>query len=227
MLTAAVTVALSLTAAACDAGDGTRLQTPVAQTTLPPPDTAPLPSVALDDGIGEAGNIDPVPPGGELELEEFEVPASTQATFQLFAPWVDGAAIDARYTCDGLDIAPALSWNGVPEGTAELAIVVTDQDDLSSGQAFIHWVIGGIDPSLDRLDEGAVPPGALQGINFFGDVGYSGPCPPPGETHEYRFTLYALEQQLEAIDGSPSAEILDLVTTVSIGAVSATVTATR
>lgn len=216
-----------MTVAACDTGDGTRLQPPTDQTTLPPPDTAPLPSVAIDDALGQVGDIDPVLPGDSLVLDEFDVPPSTEADFQLFAPWADGGSIDPRYTCDGSDLSPTMSWSGVPDGTVELALAVVDISDQSAGRPFIHWVVGGIDPSLERLDEGSVPNGALQGINFFGDVGYTGPCPNPGERHEYRFTLYALGQQLEAIDTSPSGEILDLVDTVAIAAVSTTGIAMR
>jgi len=32
-----------------------------------------------------------------------------------------------------------------------------------------------------------------QGVNDFGEVGYGGPCPPPGPAHHYVFTLYALD----------------------------------
>jgi hypothetical protein len=41
-----------------------------------------------------------------------------------------------------------------------------------------------------------LPSGARQGINDGGDIGYSGPCPPPGGPHRYFFRLYALDTAL-------------------------------
>jgi Raf kinase inhibitor-like YbhB/YbcL family protein len=41
-------------------------------------------------------------------------------------------------------------------------------------------------------------------MNGFRKVGWGGPCPPSG-THRYRFTLYALDQELGIAD-TPSAE---------------------
>jgi hypothetical protein len=40
-------------------------------------------------------------------------------------------------------------------------------------------------------------PGALQGVNDFGRIGYDGPSPPPGHgTHHYHFRLHALDIML-------------------------------
>ena len=50
------------------------------------------------------------------------------APFTMVAPWQDGAEIPVLNTCDGDDVSPALSWAGVPDGTVELALVVTDDD---------------------------------------------------------------------------------------------------
>ena len=133
------------------------------------------------------------------------------------APWLDGATIDPRHTCDGEDVAPAVSWGGAPPGTAEIAIAMVDDSAVSDGQPFVHWVIGGIDPAEIALVEGDVPPGAIQALNFFGDVGYGGPCPPPGdEPHLYRLTAYALNQQLELADGDTATEFLATIATISI-----------
>jgi phosphatidylethanolamine-binding protein (PEBP) family uncharacterized protein len=35
------------------------------------------------------------------------------------------------------------------------------------------------------------------GLNDFGNNSYDGPCPPPGETHHYRFVVYALKQAIK------------------------------
>ena len=201
-------------AAACDSRDGTRLQEPAAATTLPPVDTTPLPSVPIEAGELPAEAID-----GSLTTQIIEQAVDADvaaAPMQLFAPWVDGGPIDARYSCDGLNASPAMSWSGLPVGTVEVAIALVDDSDVSTGRPFIHWVMGGIDVSYDRLAENEIPIGAIQGINFFGDIAYAGPCPNPGETHDYRLTVFALSQQLELPDGTPSGEILDFVGTVAL-----------
>ena len=56
----------------------------------------------------------------------------------------------------------------------------------------MHWTVSGIPPSTTSLTAGQVPGGARQGRNSSGSTGYTGPCPPSGETHHYVFTLKAL-----------------------------------
>ena len=115
----------------------------------------------------------------------------------------EGGAIPKRYTCDGADVSPALEWEGAPENTASLALVVDDPD----ARGFVHWVLfdltgaatGGLPEAISESPD--APP---QGTNGFGRVGYGGPCPPSG-THHYRFTLYALDSTL-GLTGAPKAE---------------------
>jgi hypothetical protein len=78
------------------------------------------------------------------------------AAFVITAPWRDGAPIDARYTCKGANVAPALSWTTAPEGTQEIAITMIDQD-----ATFDHWTMAGIDPTLTGLAENQAPPAAV------------------------------------------------------------------
>jgi Raf kinase inhibitor-like YbhB/YbcL family protein len=99
-----------------------------------------------------------------------------------------GSAIPAKFTCDGDNVSPPLTWSNVPAEAAEVGIVVTDPD----AQGFVHWVIARIDASITGIAEGEVPQGAVQGRNDTGSVGWFGPCPPSG-THSYVFTLYAAD----------------------------------
>lgn len=111
-----------------------------------------------------------------------------------------GERIPARYTADGQDISPELTWSGVPAETSSLALIVHDPDASRPG-GFIHWVIFNLpaaskglpeaEPSRERLENGAI-----QGRNDGGSTGYMGPAPPPGKPHHYHFTLYALGQPL-------------------------------
>jgi Raf kinase inhibitor-like YbhB/YbcL family protein len=105
------------------------------------------------------------------------------------------SGIPVAYTCDGQNMSPALFWSDLPEGAESLAVVMEDRD--APGGPFTHWIIHGI--PVDRRElpadipkDSALPDGIRQGVNDLGEIGYSGPCPPTGETHRYTFTLYAL-----------------------------------
>ena len=119
--------------------------------------------------------------------------------------------IDAQYTCDGEDVSPALSWTGVPPGTAELVLIVDDPD--APDGAFAHWLVYGLDPGTTELPEGVMPGGVglLQGENDFGDAGYGGPCPPEGETHRYRFWLQAVDEETGLEPGATREDVLAAV----------------
>ncbi|HTX47003.1 MAG TPA: YbhB/YbcL family Raf kinase inhibitor-like protein, partial [Solirubrobacteraceae bacterium] len=96
-------------------------------------------------------------------------------------------AIPARHASDGEDIAPELSWSGVPDGTKAFAIVVHDPDaPLVDG--FTHWVAYGISGNTTSLPEGGGD--VTEGVNSTGKSGYMGPAPPPGHgTHHYYFWI--------------------------------------
>jgi Raf kinase inhibitor-like YbhB/YbcL family protein len=134
-------------------------------------------------------------------------PTSAAAGFTVTAPWADEFAIDSRYTCDGPDVPPALSWDAAPAGTQEIAVAMTDLDL----PGFVHWVMAGIDPMSTGLGEGEVPEFASVGVNGMGRTAYSGPCPPVGETHRYQVTVYLLAQRTELGDGAAGADLLAAV----------------
>ena len=147
-------------------------------------------------------------------------PATTTAlAFQLQLPFTDGGAMDARFTCNGVDVHPQISWLGAPADAVEMALVVTDID---AGD-FVHWSIAGLDPFNSQIGEGDVPVGAIEGQNGFStaiapSVGWRGPCPPVGTKHHYRFTLYALDQQVELPTGSSAADLQSVIDSSAIGA---------
>jgi Raf kinase inhibitor-like YbhB/YbcL family protein len=126
---------------------------------------------------------------------EPEVPDMITVTSTAFE---EGAAIPSRYTCDGDDLAPPLTWTGVPSDAEALALIVDDPDAPSG--TFTHWVVLDIPVSTTRVDEGGVPQGGVQAQNSAGDASYFGPCPPSG-THHYRFTVYALSSPTGLADG--------------------------
>lgn len=123
----------------------------------------------------------------------------------------DGETIPAKYTCEGEDISPALSWSGVPEGTKSLALIVDDPDapDPKAPQrTWVHWVVYDMDPASSGIAQGStvLPQGARSALNDWNRTGYGGPCPPIGE-HRYFHKLYALDCVLGALSPANKASL--------------------
>jgi Raf kinase inhibitor-like YbhB/YbcL family protein len=120
----------------------------------------------------------------------------------------DGETVPERFTCDGEDVSPALEWAGLPDGTAEVVILVDDPG--AEGGTFVHWVVWGLDGASGGLGENAVPGTASEGTNGFGDPGWAGPCPPEGSgPHRYRFTVLALSGDLDVESGATADEVAE------------------
>ncbi len=126
---------------------------------------------------------------------------SIQVTSSAFK---DGESIPRRHSCDGEDLSPALSWSGVPQGTASLALIADDPDAPAGN--WVHWVLADLSPDLTGLPEGAAGVG-VEGVNSSRRTGYSGPCPPRGSTHRYYFKLYALDKTLGLRSGMSKADV--------------------
>lgn len=151
-----------------------------------------------------------VPKNDDAMLQRGDENSMKKVQMTLASPaFPDGGTIPSAYTCDGVNISPPLSIDGVPEGAAALILVMDDPDVpkvLRSDGMFDHWVVYGIDPGTKEIEEGTAP-GSL-GLNGRGEASYTGPCPPseyePSE-HRYFFRLYALDTAL-AFEKAPSKE---------------------
>lgn len=132
--------------------------------------------------------------------------------------FASGDPIPPKYTGDGADLSPPLSWDGLPEGTRELALIC-DDPDAPTPEPWVHWVIYQLSPDLTSLPEGLPatprltnPLSALQGRNSWTSgrtIGYRGPAPPPGHgVHHYHFRLYALDAQLKLGPGADKRALL-------------------
>lgn len=118
-----------------------------------------------------------------------------------------GGAIPTRYTGEGQNISPPLSWAGLPQGTKEIA-VICDDPDAPGAEPFVHWVLYKIPANITALPEGSMQ-GALEGENSTGKLGYSGPMPPPGGgVHHYHFKVYALDAKLDVEVGLTKDQLL-------------------
>ena len=125
----------------------------------------------------------------------------------------DGEEIPTEYTCDGEGNSPPLRIEGVPSEAETLALVVDDSD--APGTTYVHWLIWNLPADTEQIPQSvshgpAISElgGAEQGTNDNGDVGYFGPCPNEGDgSHTYRFTLYAVDKELEVEAGAERNEL--------------------
>jgi Raf kinase inhibitor-like YbhB/YbcL family protein len=114
--------------------------------------------------------------------------------------FTDGGDIPERFTCEGHDVSPPLTWRDAPEGTHSFALIVDDPDapDPAKPQrTWVHWLLYDLPAAAAGLPEGGkpLPAGTREGSNDWHRTGYGGPCPPIGR-HRYFFKLYALDQHL-------------------------------
>ena len=102
---------------------------------------------------------------------------------------------------------PALSINGIPEGTKSLALIMDDPDAMGAvGKVWVHWVVWNIDPTNTELENLTTV-----GTTDFGEVGYGGPA-PPDKRHTYIFTFYALDSELDVLGKtSTKADVLEAI----------------
>lgn len=147
------------------------------------------------------------PVWGAIMLAALAFPAASMAAeFSLVSPTIkDHSTIGNEHVfngfgCTGQNISPALQWEHAPKDTKSFALTVYDPD-APTGSGWWHWVIFNIPSTVTSLSAGAgkpegaaVPQGSIQSMTDFGQAGYGGPCPPPGDKpHRYIFTLYALK----------------------------------
>lgn len=121
-----------------------------------------------------------------------------------------GDVIPNEYSCMGKDVSPELSWTGIPEGTESIVLIMDDTD--APGGTFVHWILFNIPATTQKLTAAIKKDKILddfsrQGMTDFGDVGYGGPCPPPGKCHRYYFRIYALNKVLELLPGASRNQI--------------------
>jgi Raf kinase inhibitor-like YbhB/YbcL family protein len=106
--------------------------------------------------------------------------------------------IPHQFTCYGVGDSPPVFWSGAPSGTRSFALVVDDSDAPIT--PYVYWIVFNISPGTD-IQPGMIPPGAVQADNSAGTAKYKPPC-PVGRSHQYRFTVYALNTSLRLGNGA-------------------------
>ena len=132
--------------------------------------------------------------------------------------FAQGQPIPKKYTGEGADLSPPLSWSVLPEGTQELALICDDPD--APRGTWVHWVVYKIPASATGLPEGVGGTDSreedllgVEGKNSFGNTAYGGPMPPTGDgKHRYFFKLYALDGKLALGPGPDKQSLLEAMT---------------
>lgn len=165
--------------AACDTGDGREMQ---------PAPTTPAPVTAAPQF--DAGEIVLTLPGEDI----------SDGAARIVAPWSDGAAIDAVFTCDGAGTAPVFELSA-PADADNLAVTVVDDG------GHVSLVVIGIPAGTERLDMAALPLGATIEVNSLGQRAYDPPCPDAAVTRTYTTTLHVLREPVEVLPDDSVIEI--------------------
>jgi Raf kinase inhibitor-like YbhB/YbcL family protein len=111
-----------------------------------------------------------------------------------------GTELDDKFTQNGDNMSPAISWSKGPLGTQTFAVLVEDAG-VNRHDPIVHWIIYNIPSSSPSLPQNVptdatLENGAMQGKNVRGAVGYIGPKPPAGQTHPYHFQVFAINGKL-------------------------------
>ena len=128
-------------------------------------------------------------------------PGGNPVAFAISSPsFSNGGDIAKKFTCDGADVSPQLTWSDPPAGTKSLALLADDPDAPVGN--WNHWVLWNLPAEIRDLAEnvtktGQLPDGSRQGPNDFRKAGYNGPCPPLGKPHRYYFKIFALDAKLD------------------------------
>jgi len=169
-----------------------------------------LVSIGILLSVVFCGNENQADTKGEQKMAKAQ--ESEMKNIEISSPaFLEGDTIPVKFTCDGTDVSPALTWSAPPEGTKSLALICDDPD--APRGTWVHWVLFNIPPTITGLPEAVVIDkdesikGALEGVTDFGNNTYGGPCPPRGPAHRYYFKIYAMDQILELTEKATKADV--------------------
>ena len=106
----------------------------------------------------------------------------------------EGQKIPRKYTCEGPNVSPPLTFGDVPTNAKSLVLLV--EDPQAEARPWVHWMVFNIPPQATGFPENGIADGAQQGLCNGNTLGYEGPC--PSERHQYLFKLYATDLMLRA-----------------------------
>lgn len=113
--------------------------------------------------------------------------------------------IPKRFTCEGENINPSIVIRNVPEGTGSLVVIMTEVDSVEEKQ--VHWLMYNV-PVTSFINENSSQGDG--GLNDFKNCCYNGPCPNYG-SRDYCFRVYAVDRQIELMEGGLTREELESI----------------
>lgn len=158
--------------------------------------------------------------GGETPQATESVAEESPLILVVSSTFESGHPIPVDYTRDGDDHSPRLGWANIPSRT-QTFVLVCENSEAGNGKPFVHWVIWNIPRVVRGIPLCELPkgiskagrpvevPGAVQGRNDFGEMGYSGPAASRArESNRYHFRLYALDTTLAFPAATSAREVL-------------------
>jgi Raf kinase inhibitor-like YbhB/YbcL family protein len=112
-----------------------------------------------------------------------------------------GEELDDKYTQNGNNMSPPLTWSKGPTGTRSY-VVLAEDSGVNRHDPVFHWVVYNVPSTVTNLPEhvssdATLATGAMQGLNVRKTAGFLGPKPPAGQTHPYHFEVFALNTTLK------------------------------
>ncbi|MVA75209.1 YbhB/YbcL family Raf kinase inhibitor-like protein [Auraticoccus sp. F435] len=148
----------------------------------------------------------PIPPDPYTLLPA--VPSFTLTSPEL----ADGGSLGEKHAFEGGNTAPSLEWSGAPEGTRSFLVTCYDPD-APTPSGFWHWVAVGVPADVTSLRDGELPEGAFTVRNDYGQPGFCGAAPPPGDRpHRYIFAVTALDTDDTGLDESATPAVVHFMT---------------
>lgn len=179
---------------------------------MPPPTTYGTPGGAVRTPPPEAGVFSKISPQKlAIPPKNYPMPNFTLTSHDLRGQ-ITQAQVYNGFGAGGDNRSPHLAWTDAPAATESFLVTCHDTDAPGPG-GWWHWVAFNLPATVEQLPTNAsadgLPGGAVQLINSYGERGYGGACPPPGDpAHPYVFTVYALKSRLDLDESASPAMTL-------------------
>jgi Raf kinase inhibitor-like YbhB/YbcL family protein len=158
-----------------------------------------------------------VRPSAPADIAIRLVKPKTEGGVRVQAAFKPNEAMPVRFSADGDNASPEISWADAPAGARSFALIA-DDPDAAEPKPFTHWIVYDVPAGVTRLREGLAtdpvlvdPKGVKQGANSYGSTGYYGMHPPVGDApHTYHFQVFALDvPSLNLKPGAKRDDVLD------------------
>ncbi len=96
--------------------------------------------------------------GKKDETKPIQTETKQEKTMELkitSSAFEEGGMIPKKYTCDGENVSPPLSWSNSPSGTKSFALICDDPD--APAGIWVHWVVYNIPAGEKGLIEAIAP----------------------------------------------------------------------